>query len=670
MGRGNPIGKIFFVGFWSFLMWVTVVAIQDDEKFVPQDGKPLAKLQKFERAVQYRPEGYLLWGGVFLGQTLFEGDSLATSDGSQAVIKFFNGRVLELGENSQIEIALNDENGSGDLSVTLLRGNVSTHFEAPEKIPEDLAGPEFGLFAKLAREVSDATAEKKPPQTIQASDTGLRITAGDKNFLVNEKDAELAIGKKRGESVVSIDKFKGNILQSASGGSAGTGGGKVAQNWAVVVFTPTPLPTATPKPPPTAIVYMPPPPTPSVTQTPLPKPTATETAVPLPTSTPTQTATARPTATGTQKPTQTGTSTATATVTATATKTAPPTLTATPSATSTPALTLRGFEPKIGPKNGFIFWTERRISDPTLTLPIKVFPPEKVAANAAWIPVVEVAPVGNRSNRKSRVMGVPEVRPQLIEVPLLPIAKALKKDVTNFMPEYRVDIRTMARKVAIANPLLIPDVDFTGGKPVSIILKSIQDIPEGRVTVSFSGTALSKPRTNNDWYIQTGGTNPDAARMVVNLVNRKDLAALLNFIRTSPSFDIKEGRALKDEGILFVRGKKVIARVYGKGVTAKEISELRVRLGAWLVYEGRPEAFIDTFEPRSGRLSQLVKGPDRALSRTLFAIAGNEVYGFNRLKAKANKERLQQLEENVHTVFGQSVRVLSIDRALYLRQAH
>lgn len=685
MKRGSPVGKILFVAIWSILMVVTVRAIYEEDHFVPQDGKVVARLQHLNSQVQYRPEGYPLWGGAMQDQALFEGDSIATGERSGAVVKFLNGRVLELRENSQIEIALNDGTNSAAQSVTLLRGNVSTHFEAPDAVDAASAG----LLAKLSRQLASSSSRKERGEHLDdgGQDGGLKIIAGNKGFLIRDADAELELDKKRGDKEVAIAGFKGNILQQNSAQGLGVDSKKNA-DWVAVVNTPTAIPTPTSTLIPTATVYFTPTNTPTITDTPtaMPtwthSPTASVTPTLLPTLTPSKvptftivpSQTPTPTRTITTTPTRTTTGTltptATATITPTRTATGTPTKTATATATPTPGFALRGLEPRVGAEESFVFWTERNILDPKMLLPIKVFPPNSLKPVATWIPVVEVSPAGNRSQLKIRVMGVPQFRPQLIEVPLRPLAKGLYLSYGSFVPEYKVDIRTMARRAPLGDLRAIPDVDFSGHKAVTLSLRSIRDIPDGKLTVSFNGNVLTKPRTNQDWYIQTTGTNPDEARLVVNLISRQDLGAVLPFMRSSPSFDIKDGRPIKDAGILFVRGKKIIARAYGKGITHKDIDDLRRRLGAWLVYEGRPDAFLDTFEPGSGTLTKIVQSKDDALAKTLFAVIGNEVFGFNRLKVKDSKEKLQSFENQTHTLFGQKIRIVTMDRTLYLRQAH
>ena len=668
---GNPIGKIFFLAAWSFLMYLTVVAIYNEDRYVPQDGKPVARLQKFSKNVQYRPEGYLLWGSAMTDQRLFEGDSVATGETSTASIKFLNGRVLELGENSQIEITTEEDATGSGFSVTLLRGNVSTRFEAPDAVAPDKSG----LLARL--QGGDVNVPVKD---------GLLIKAGDKDFLLNDKDSELALGKQRGANSASVDKMKGNVLQSGTDGKGKSG------DWQALVIPPTATPTFTPRPTAIPTIFVPPTltPVPTMTFTPMPtptktntsRPTATSTGTPRPTATstrtpvPTATTTRIPSATATRTatPTPTRTATRTPTIVPTATQTPRPTITPiptrtpSPTATPTPALGLRGQDPRLGAEDGYVYWTEHALQERGLAVPLKIFPPQTAENKGPWFPIMEVVPHGSSTNRRVRVEGVPERRGQLIPVPLDPISTSLIPSNDGFFPEYKIDVRNMARRKSTQNLATIPDVDFAGSKVTTLALRSIQEIPRGRITISVDAGDVSKVAGEREWFIQTGKTTPDKARVVINLMNSPDIKSIMPLLRASPSFDIKEGRAIKDDGILFVRGDQVVARIYGQGVNRRDIEFLTKRLKAWLVFQGRPDAFLATFRPNSGRLTQIVRSNDDAMAKALFAVVGQEVIKFNRLKMRNNAQELKNLEETATVLFGQNIEVISLNMLLQAAQ--
>src|SRR5690349_2186733 len=63
-------------------------------------GKPMAQVQRREAKVRRKAATSYVWTNVERDENLYLKDSLQTSGGSTASVKFNDGSVLEVGENS------------------------------------------------------------------------------------------------------------------------------------------------------------------------------------------------------------------------------------------------------------------------------------------------------------------------------------------------------------------------------------------------------------------------------------------------------------------------------------------------------------------------------------------------------------------------------------------
>jgi hypothetical protein len=91
-------------------------------------GSPMAKVERREAKVRRKAASSFAWTHVQPEESLFRRDSVQTSVGSAAAIRFNDGTVLELGENSLVVI--DDIN---KLSLDFMKGTVVLHMAEGDK---------------------------------------------------------------------------------------------------------------------------------------------------------------------------------------------------------------------------------------------------------------------------------------------------------------------------------------------------------------------------------------------------------------------------------------------------------------------------------------------------------------------------------------------------------
>jgi hypothetical protein len=156
--------KSIFVGAWALTFVVSVVAlVRSSEIRLAAKGVPaVARLGKTNGKVQARGEDALGWASVEAGDELHDGDSVATGDASTARLEFPDGRVLDVGAGTLMEIRAQGSGANAEYLVSLLKGLV----------------------------VADAQAQKAP------SARHLKIVAGTKEFALDDAPTDLAIAAK------------------------------------------------------------------------------------------------------------------------------------------------------------------------------------------------------------------------------------------------------------------------------------------------------------------------------------------------------------------------------------------------------------------------------------------------------------------------------------------
>jgi hypothetical protein len=296
------------------------------------------------------------------GTIITAGDEIRTLAGAGALITFFAGTEIELGQDTilaveqvsrrgdQIDISLKQVLGSTINRVTSLTSSGSSYRIEAGGAVAVVRGTTFVLVGPITTAGGDVVV------LVCLEDCDARSTFANcplapfMGYFVAVARGRLestcqAFAVARGGgffdaaygAVTTAEQFFQDHTNKPSSSKREEDDGKDQSN--LVPPTATPSPTATPTGPVTATITS----TPTPTRTPVatatstlpPTATATNTPTATPTATATDTPTATPTATATDTPTATPTATATDTPTATPTATATDTPTATPTATAT-----------------------------------------------------------------------------------------------------------------------------------------------------------------------------------------------------------------------------------------------------------------------------------------------------------------------------------------------
>lgn len=124
MDRTQTLRTLFFSA-WLLLVVGIVVAISNQDRFFAVDNKAVASLTKKNGPVQVRTEGLVRWTDAIERQGLFDGDRVATGRGSTGKVSFNSGRVLDLGEDTQIQIrTIVTSSRDAAYVITLFRGTM------------------------------------------------------------------------------------------------------------------------------------------------------------------------------------------------------------------------------------------------------------------------------------------------------------------------------------------------------------------------------------------------------------------------------------------------------------------------------------------------------------------------------------------------------------------
>src|SRR6185437_14665870 len=81
-------------------------------------GTPMAKLEHIEAKVRLKPASSFIWSAVKSNEDLYRKDSIQTAPNGGATIRFNDGSLLEVGENSLIIV-----DSLENLSLGFLRGS-------------------------------------------------------------------------------------------------------------------------------------------------------------------------------------------------------------------------------------------------------------------------------------------------------------------------------------------------------------------------------------------------------------------------------------------------------------------------------------------------------------------------------------------------------------------
>ena len=176
---------------WLGASYCGYLFYQDLHSHGSRTGTPMARLERFQSKVKTRPSSSFVWNQVDSDEDLYIKDSVQTGSASGASIKFKDGTLLEVGENSLVVIdslenlALNFKTGSivvrgktGDSRITVGKDGKAKVEELPVRMikPDSLANfyvPEKSLRpVQFEWEVLKPTDDKLKVQI--SSDRGFK----------------------------------------------------------------------------------------------------------------------------------------------------------------------------------------------------------------------------------------------------------------------------------------------------------------------------------------------------------------------------------------------------------------------------------------------------------------------------------------------------------------
>ncbi|MCB0413021.1 MAG: FecR domain-containing protein [Bdellovibrionales bacterium] len=169
---------------------------------------PIATLIESENQVQRKPISRIIWESISLNEALYAGESIRTSNNSQAKIKFENtGTIIELEPESLIVL----EESKGKVTLNFLKGNIFLNNESKNKQSGN------DLTIKAGKSEIRATASTNLNLSGN-SDEGVNLDVfKGAATLTSEKGKELTVDKtKSGEltkgGVLNVKKEKFEIL--------------------------------------------------------------------------------------------------------------------------------------------------------------------------------------------------------------------------------------------------------------------------------------------------------------------------------------------------------------------------------------------------------------------------------------------------------------------------
>lgn len=178
--KNQTLIKGAFLGLWVLLVAGVAFLLWRGEVDQKRDGKPLAILKEAQGLVQSRADDIVVWTSISKNHRFFEGDRVATGSNSRARIEFIGGRVVEIGENTQIQITAIQGDNNLSFIVTLLKGSLTAKAITTQKKSQ-------GVFT---------------------------VKAGQKNFSLSARNDEVGVFKAAEKEKVSVFTLKqdGHVL--------------------------------------------------------------------------------------------------------------------------------------------------------------------------------------------------------------------------------------------------------------------------------------------------------------------------------------------------------------------------------------------------------------------------------------------------------------------------
>lgn len=158
---------------WTACLVPVVWSLYYDNGPQMAGGKPLARIEKLEGNVTIRSEGRMIWQKATVGQDLYNNDLIATEDKSRAIVKFYEGRKLQMSPESVVKLGLPSPL-SKDLEISVLKGRMFVNPDNTAKSGTSLAAKanvETQLIVKTADEEKILLEDGKKELSARKSDS-------------------------------------------------------------------------------------------------------------------------------------------------------------------------------------------------------------------------------------------------------------------------------------------------------------------------------------------------------------------------------------------------------------------------------------------------------------------------------------------------------------------
>jgi hypothetical protein len=125
MVRRSSVIRWTLVAAWVAAVAGVAMALYRQDSFFAVESRPVAKIEKRRGTVLRRAEGLVRWLETRDGEGVQDGDRVATGKASSTAVGFGFGRMLVLGEESQVQITgIRDATGQFAYVINLVRGTI------------------------------------------------------------------------------------------------------------------------------------------------------------------------------------------------------------------------------------------------------------------------------------------------------------------------------------------------------------------------------------------------------------------------------------------------------------------------------------------------------------------------------------------------------------------
>ncbi len=172
----SNFSKTYLTILWILSVLLVVFALTQQDKLFREIQSPTAWLKKSSHGILTRSESEVRWKEALDKQGLFDGDWVASGPRSTTKVILSSGQVVELGEDTQIQIrAIIRENQTKSFLITLLRGSVfadlksdckncpSITIKSDEKSFNVINGESVGIVKEIGKSMKKLSAKAPLP---------------------------------------------------------------------------------------------------------------------------------------------------------------------------------------------------------------------------------------------------------------------------------------------------------------------------------------------------------------------------------------------------------------------------------------------------------------------------------------------------------------------------